>query len=136
MIFNEILNDLISILKEDRYFDHIKVICAYPYSEVPTRAKECCVAIGFDEVKMTSLQLESGERMGDVSVFADIFVPIKDDSRKTCDIFSRICKCFSVFNVVSIFSKRIEVDKNTQTYVLKTKITFNDEIVFGGGKYE
>lgn len=65
---------------------------------------------------------------GSISVFADIFVPLKTDNGRACDIFSRLCRCFGRYNVISVSAQRITVDMNTASYVMKTAFTFNDEI--------
>ncbi len=130
MKFNGIVNNLISLVKKDKYFKEIEVVEAYPCREVATRLNRCIVVFGIDEVKMESYQVDDNARSGSVSIFADIFVPIRRSSRKAGEIFSKICCCLNIYNVISVSAERITVDKNTQTYVLKSKITFNDEIIF------
>lgn len=130
MNFNSIVDNLISLIKKDGYFKDIEVAAVYPCRETATRLNRCIVVIGIDEVKVEPYQIDDSARAGNVSVFADIFVPVRENCRKAGDIFSKICCCLNAYNVVSISAERITVDKYTQTYVLKSKITFNDEIFF------
>lgn len=136
MRLDMILDEIINLIKKDDYFNDIKVAKAYPCSAVPTKITKCIVAFGFDEIRLNSNQLDEGTRAGSVSIFADIFIPIKQNSTKGVEIFSRLCNVLSVYNVASVSAERLAVDRQTQTYVLKTGITFYDELLFGGGTDE
>ena len=65
------------------------------------------------------------------SVFADIFIPLKAENSRASDIFTNLCRCLCVYNILSVSAQRITVDTNSASYVLKTVFTFNDEIEVG-----
>ena len=122
------IDKLIEVISADDYFNDIKIIKAYPCSIAPTRIVTETVALGFDEIRLSSASVDESGRAGDLSVFVDIFIPIKTDNSRASEIFARICKCFYAYNILSVSAQRIAVDVNTASYVLKTVFTFNDEI--------
>lgn len=128
MKIENIIDRLIAVISADDYFSDIKIIKAYPCTIAPSRIATETVALGFDEIRLSSASVDDSNRAGDISVFVDIFIPIKMENSKACDIFSRICRCFYVYNILSVSAQRMAVDINTSAYVLKTVFTFNDEI--------
>ena len=106
----------------------MKIIKAYPCTAAPARLSKETIALGFEKVDFSSVSVDDNSRAGSISVFADIFVPLKTDNGRACDIFSRLCRCFGRYNVISVSAQRITVDMNTASYVMKTAFTFNDEI--------
>lgn len=128
MKIENIIDRLIEVISADDYFSDIKIIKAYPCTIAPSRIATETVALGFDEIRLSSASVDDSNRAGDISVFVDIFIPIKMENSRACDIFSRICRCFYVYNILSVSAQRMEVDINTSAYVLKTVFTFNDEI--------
>lgn len=136
MRLDTVLDELIRIIKGDTYFDHIKVIKAYPSDVKPTRLNCPYVAIGLSEIDMHSSSIDSSKRSGMISVFADIYVSGRCDGAIIYDIFTRLCEVLSCFNVLSIKAEHAQYDTYTQANVLKGVITFDDEITFGGALNE
>lgn len=132
MRLDTILDELIRLIKSDDYFDNIKVIKAYPSDVKPTRLNSPYIAVGLGEVDMHSSSIDSAQRSGQISVFADVYVSGREDGAIIYDIFTRLCKVLSCFNVLSIKADRTQYDTYTQANVLKGVITFDDEITFGG----
>lgn len=128
MKIENLIDRLIEVISADDYFENIKIIKAYPCTIAPSRIAAETVALGFDEIRLSSSSVDDSSRAGDISVFIDIFIPIKTENSRACDIFSRICRCLYVYNILSVSAQRISVDVNTSAYVLKTVFTFNDEI--------
>lgn len=125
---DNMLDSVISMLKENDYFSDIKVIKAYPCSAAPTRLAAETVAVGFDEINFSSSSVDESIRDGEVTIFIDIFVPLKANNARAIDIFTEICRCFNSFNILSVRCERMAVDVSTAAYVLKTAFTFNNEI--------
>lgn len=131
-----LLDDFVSYLREDSYFSEIKIISACPFTPRPTELKESVVAVGFSDISFESDRIGESSRYGQVKIFADIFVPFGNDSRKACEIFTRICEVLSRYNVVAVSAQRTYANKETASYIMKTEIAFNGEILFGGGSGE
>ncbi|MGN1421500.1 MAG: hypothetical protein ACI4XC_08310 [Eubacterium sp.] len=131
-----LLDDFVSALRKDGYFDDIKIVCAYPYTPRPTELKDSIVAVGFSDISFESDRIGESSRYGQVKIFADIFVPFGEDSKKACEIFARICEAISSYNVVAVSAQRTYANKETASYIMKTEIAFNGEILFGGGSGE
>ena len=136
MRLDTVLDKLIGIIKGDVYFDNIKVIRAYPSDIKPTRLNCPYIALGLSEIDMSSSSIDSMQRSGMISVFADIYVSGRNDGAVIYDIFTRLCEMLSRFNVLSIKAERTQYDTYTQANVLKSVITFDDEITFGGALNE
>lgn len=122
------LDALINTIRADAYFSDIRVIKAYPFSAAPTRLAKETIVFGFDEITFSSTSVDESSRSGNLTVFADIFIPLKINSARAVDVFSQICRCFNGFNILSVRCERITVDVSTASYVLKTAFTFNNEI--------
>lgn len=131
-----LLDDFVSYLREDSYFSEIKIISACPFTPRPTELKESVVAVGFSDISFESDRIGESSRYGQVKIFADIFVPFGNDSRKACEIFTHICGALSRYNVVAVSAQRTYANKETASYIMKTEIAFNGEILFGGGSGE
>lgn len=131
-----LLDDFVSNLRKDNYFDDIKIISAYPFLSRPTQLKQSVVAVGFSDITLESDRIGESSRYGQVKIFADIFVPFGNDSRRTCEIFTNICKAASCYNVVSVSAQRTYANKESASYIMKTEFAFNGEILFGGGSGE
>jgi hypothetical protein len=128
MRLDEIIDQFIALIKENEYFEDIRAIKAYPCTDAPVRISRATVALGVERIDMSSVSVDESNRAGEVSVFADIFVPLKSGSDKAQEIFLKLCSCLSGYNILSVSAERIAVDVNTSSYVLKTAFTFNDEI--------
>lgn len=128
MQIESFIDEFIGLIKNDDYFSDIKIIKAYPCTAAPVRLSKETIALGFEKVDFSSVSVDDNSRAGSICVFADIFVPLKTDNGRVRDIFSRLCRCFGRYNVISVSAQRITVDMNTASYVMKTAFTFNDEI--------
>lgn len=136
MNMNHLLDSIISLLKNDGSFNDIAIVKAYPPSVKPTRLSRIYIALGISEINMHSCSIDCSARAGEVSVFADIFIPFKMDNSCACEVFTKICNALSIYNILSVSASRLTADEQVQASVLKTKITFNDEISFGGDSDE
>lgn len=128
MKIENMIDGLIDLIRCDDYFSDIKIIKAYPCTAAPSRICRETVALGIERIDLSSVSVDDSNRAGELCIFADIFVPLKSDNSKACDIFIRLCKCFCIYNILSVSAQRIAVNLNTSSYVLKTAFTFNDEI--------
>lgn len=136
MMIDTIIDQLIDVIKKDKYFDNIRVINAYPFKTKPTRITKAYVALGIYEINMKSYNIDDSQRRGEVSVFADIFVPVHSDNGYISEIFMHLCDALKCFNVLSVSASGITADSDIQAVVMKTVITFDDEIHFGGDGIE
>lgn len=119
------------IIKQDEFFKNIRVINAFPNVMKTTRLDAVTIAIGVNSVDIESDQIESYSRSGNISVFADIFLPTSHKVNELESIFASLCRCFNCFNIISIRAGRTGFDPYAQAYLMKTVFTFNDEIKFG-----
>ncbi|MGN1329017.1 MAG: hypothetical protein ACI4V4_04880 [Eubacterium sp.] len=131
-----LLDEFVLALRKDSYFDEIKIISAYPYAFRPTELKECIIAVGFSDISLESDRIGESSRYGQVKIFVDIFVPFGNDSKMACEIFTHICEVANCYNVVAISAQRTYANKETASYIMKTEVAFNGEIMFGGGSGE
>lgn len=127
-----LLDEFVSNVRGDSSFDDIKIISAYPFTVKPDFLSEKLIAVGFSDISMTNCHIGFRESAGDVKIFADIFVPVNQDSREACKIFSGLCSALKSMNIVAVSAQRICVDEKTASYVMKTEFTFRDEIALGG----
>ncbi|MDE6155869.1 MAG: hypothetical protein K2F67_05460 [Eubacterium sp.] len=128
MRIENVVDDIIDMIKADAYFSNIRVVKAYPCSTAPTHLANETVAIGIDEISFSSMSVDESSREGNIAVFMDIFVPIKMSSSRASDILSGLCRCFRDLNILSVCADRITVHVDTAAYLLRTVFTFNNEI--------
>lgn len=128
MRIEEIVEQIINTVKSDDFFNDVKIIKAYPNSNYPTRLGCDIVAVGLDEIQLCKRGIDELDNAGEISVFVDIFTPVKTEITRASEIFTRLCKCLYCYNLVSISAQRIITDSERAAFVLKTKFTFNDEI--------
>lgn len=122
------MDELICIIQSDNDFSDIRIMKAYPCTPAPSRLEKETIAVGFEEITLSSASVDEGRRAGNVCVYIDIFVPLRVDNSRLSEIFTMICRCLSDCNVLSISADKAAVDVNTASYVMKTKFTFNGEI--------
>lgn len=77
MKIENILDALIRLIESDDYFSSVNILKAYPCSPAPSRLAGETVALGLEEIKMSSSSVDESNRAGEISVFADIFIPVK-----------------------------------------------------------
>ncbi len=131
MKIEKIVDELMEKIMGDNYFSDIRIMKAYPCSVAPSRVGKETIALGLDRVDLASSAVDDSDRAGEISVFADIFIPLKAENSRASDIFTNLCRCLCVYNILSVSAQRITVDTNSASYVLKTVFTFNDEIEVG-----
>jgi hypothetical protein len=132
MNINSLLDDMLEKINANSFFDDMKIIKAYPCSVKPTRLNNVYISLGINKIDIKPYEIDDVNKAGEVSVFADIFVPIRMDNACMSEIFSRLCTVLEEYNVIGISADRITADNDIQAYVLKTSITFSDEVIFGG----
>lgn len=130
------VDDFAAALKDAQYLDEAKIINAYPFCQIPTIIKRPIIAVGFDNASLKPNQIGDEIQSGDISVFADIYIPTDMDNKILADILGGICKAATGMNVTAIFSKGIEYEKTANAFVMRNVFTFNDEIDFGGEQGE
>ncbi|MCD7797422.1 MAG: hypothetical protein LUG95_07490 [Clostridiales bacterium] len=133
MNMSAMLDDFVELMRSDSYFDDVKIVRAYPFTIRLTMLKESIVAVGFSNIEIEPYSVGGNDGCGKVKLFADIYVPLDDMSKRTNEILTHICRAAESMNISSILAERIYADKETMSYVLKTEIEFYGDIVFGGG---
>lgn len=132
MDINILLGDIIGLLKSDSRFKNIALVRAYPPAAKPTRLDRIYVALGIKAIDLHPAQIDCSEKAGEISVFADIFVPFKMDNCRAGEVFADICSVLSSYNVMSVSASRLAADERIQASVLKASLTFNGRFLFGG----
>ncbi len=135
MRLDTFVNGLIDEIKNDSYFSDMKIVNAYSALQKPTRLSRVYIALGVCEISLEKNHIDFTDKAGDVSVFADIFVPLNSDFNVS-EIFSRLCKVLNYYNISSIKAQTITSDRDIEAILLKTVFTFSDEISFGGDEDE
>lgn len=133
MRLDNLIDTLIEKIKADPFFDNISVIRAYPDVTKPTRLSRAYIALSLGEIDLSSSQLDSSSRAGEVRVCADIITPVNMEQPDLCDIFVRLCRVLDCYNIVSIYAGDSEVQRLIQARHMRTQITLKDEFLFGGG---
>lgn len=132
MRFDYLIASIIKTLRDDHFFDNMKIIKAYPCNVKPTRLIQTCIAVGLNEVNISPCCIDDDSKVGEISVFIDIFIPIHIDNGCASEIFCKICNLLNGYNIKSISAERAAVDAAAQAYVLKSIVTFSSEKLFGG----
>lgn len=132
MKIDGITESIIKRLRQDDGFKNITVTSAYPAGIKPTRLGRVCVAVGIGKISVNPVCIDDEVHGGEVTVFADIFIPLRDDCRRAQKIFARMCACLADFGIASISAERITADSAVEAYVLKTAVTLSDRAEFGG----
>ncbi|MDD6728276.1 MAG: hypothetical protein PUE08_03535 [Eubacteriales bacterium] len=127
-----LLDDFVTMVRESGELEGVKLISAYPFTARPTMLKENLVAVGISDISLNACHIGFRESAGDVKIFADIFVPLEEDSRQASKIFTKLCIALKSMNITAISAERIVASKEAGAYVMKTEFTFRDEILFGG----
>lgn len=136
MRIDTIIDELTAVIREDSYFDDMKVIYSYPSAPKPSRINNVYIALGIGEINLRSDYIDDSKRMGEVQINIDIFAPLKMSGRDVAKIFTRLCSRFDRYNVLSISASNIHIDNYIQANTLKTSVKLGDEIDFGGIDYE
>lgn len=126
------LNDFVRFMKNDEFFSGVKIIHAYPFNKKPERLDYPIVAVGFSQIRLKPKHIGSNIKSGEVSIFADIYVPSKMKTDCIYDIMCHICNAAGHMNASSVFCDNTEYYKKAEAYITKIFITFNSEVSFGG----
>lgn len=129
---DEIIDKIIDTLKNKSCFDEAKIIKAYPNSPKPTRLNNVYISIGLKNINLEPYQIDYTDKAGELTISADLFCPLKWESKILVELFSRLCSALSKYNIIAINSEGLIADTDTQAYLLKTNITFFDKFEFGG----
>ncbi len=132
MMLESLIDNLKNVIKQNPFFESIGVIHAFPAAIKPTRLKNEMIALGIEKIELSSCEIDSSTRAGEISVFADIFVPFRYGGARAGLVFDKLCRCFFDYNVLSIAASRLAVDEAAGAYVLKCVFTFKDKVDFGG----
>lgn len=120
------------LLKSNSALADATIITAFPDRLKPTRLESILIAVGINELALAPASLESSDRAGQLSIFADIFVPPSFGSDALLSTLSEICSALDACCIVSIRADKPSYSRDMQAVVLKTEITFSDRITFGG----
>lgn len=125
-------NALIERVRRDSWFREMRVLYAYPDTVKPTRLSRVHIAMGIREMDLKPCFVDSTAQAGEVSVFADIYIPLKMDSALAEEVLRQLCRVLGGYNVAGISASKLTADKYTQANVLRTVFTFNDLIEWDG----
>ncbi|MCH5314983.1 MAG: hypothetical protein J1E81_03635 [Eubacterium sp.] len=136
MRLDNAVSEIEALLKNSSELSDAKIITAFPDAIKPTRLDKALVAIGISELDIAPSELESSNRAGNLSIFADIFVPSSLGSTAPLNTLVSVCKALDAYCIVSIKADKPYYSREVQAVVLKTVITFSDRITFGGDDNE
>ncbi len=133
---NSLAEQFISVIKGSGLFDDCDIIRAYPNRKCPARLDKKTIAVGVMGVQAGEPFLDSDEKDGGITLFADIFIPLSMSCDVAINTFSDICIAAEGFNITGVSADAITPDKLLSAYVLKTSVTIKNIIDFGGGDNE
>lgn len=136
MRLDNAIEEVEALLRNSTELQNAKIITAFPDSIKPTRLEKILVAVGMNELELASSELESSNRAGQLSIFADIFVPTSLGCSALLSTLTGICRALDAYCVVSIKAEKPYYSKDVQATVLETIITFSDRITLGGDGIE
>lgn len=136
MRLDSVIDEVISLIKSNSFFDDKRVMYSFPSYEKPTRLRHTYICLGLGELELEASSLDASKRAGELVLNIDIFAPLNSDSRHLLVVLSRLCECLNAYNVLSISASEISIDNEAQAYTLKSKITLGGELDFGGGDNE
>lgn len=131
MNINEIVNSFANKLKQDKYFENIKIIKPYPDTFYAGEIKNSIVCVGLDEVEILPLEIGDDSKYASIKIKTDIFVT-KNKSKTAWDIFLNICRVFQELNVVGVKLQPLAYSKSVKGYELGGCFTVNTNVEFGG----
>lgn len=127
---DKIVEAFISKLKANNYFSDKKIACAYSYSVKPTVLNRVMLAVGLENIELSDASVGQNVKAGSYSIFVDAFIPFEKYDTAGQEIVSEICKSIIDYNIVSISVSETKVSRTAQCLVLRTVLTFNDELCF------
>lgn len=126
-----LISGIVEDIKDDSYFADMKIINAYPNEIKPTRLSCVYIALGISEINIKPNQIDFSHKAGEVSVFADIYIPIRSNENMG-EIFTQLCRVMNYYNLSSVRTYRMTADRDAEANVLKAVFTFVDCVDFGG----
>ncbi len=129
----KLINVLIAAVKEEAFFDNIKVISAFPATKKPTLLKKTVIAVSCCLVDAAADSLGSSADAGAVKINANVYVPFINKEAVGNEVAKMLCAVvLEKFNVSAVNVCETFADSATECAVTKITFTLNDEIEFGG----
>lgn len=127
-----IVPEIKSILKSSKKMTGAKIISGFPAGIKPTKIDSVVISLGIDRVDFEPAEIEDSTRTGQVSIYADIYMPVKLKGDVSYRVLCILCDALKNYNIISISAEKMEYQKDIQAFVTKTVITFSDKFTFGG----
>lgn len=128
--FNKIVSLVLNKLAEDEYFNDFKLISAFDTAQKPTVPKKPAVVCGIVQAQAQAAALGGDVQAGNVTVFADIYVPYNlrgfDFQPAAGRLFADLCG----ETPVSIGAQAVKADDYSECFVMRLTVTFSDAIIF------
>jgi hypothetical protein len=132
MYLSDKIDFLIEKLKENCYFDNVKIIKSYPYSKKDTRLSKTVVAVSPSKIEAQNISIGNDTLYGDYSVDFDVFIPIQSGSPVDSSVIEQIVVTLSECQPKSVYVSEISVNNSISCCLAKCTFTFNGKIEIGG----
>ena len=130
---NDIVTNFISKICDNKDFDDIKVLEAFPNHTMPSELKKVVLSVCLNNLDTQNYSLGESGRIGKYSISVNIFSPIKFGGFTPFNVFKRISAfLLSDSNIVSCKIEKLYADQNTECFVMKCLFEYEDRIIFGG----
>lgn len=128
--FSRITGLMLERLGSDAYFDDFKLISAFEPLQKPTVPPKPAVICGILQTSARTAALGEDIQAGQVTAFADIYVPFDlrgfDFQRTAARIFGALCRDMPV----SIGAQAVRADDDSECFVMRLTVTFSDMVMF------
>lgn len=128
---NEI-DALISQLNTNSYFDEIKIIKAFPYTDKPTRLNKIVVAVSPSKINAENISTGGECLYGEYSIDFDIFIPVNKGTPVDTSVIEQLICTVAVCCPKAVSVSEITANNNIFCYTAKCTFTFSGEIAIGG----
>ncbi len=132
MKINDIVSDVILRLKSSGLFDDARITNAFEIPLKPTRLKCIVVVLGIDSAELMPGSIDNCLMLGEVKLFADIYIPFDKSALCAQEVFSSICTVLSDYTLSGVSVQRLYADEAAEAFVMKTGICIKDYVDFGG----
>lgn len=136
MNIRSFLLNIVNELRQDSFFENVRIVRAYPYVTKPTEPSQPAVAINIGGISCRPCHIGDDSLATKLDIYADIYVPFKLGGDYVSDIFCRLCECVRGLGVQSIITKRTTADIKSGCYVMECSIGFERELELGGEQGE
>jgi hypothetical protein len=123
---------LTEALRENSYFDNVKIVKAYPYLNKATRLSKTVIAISPAGIDAKNISIGDENLFGDYSIAFDVFIPIQSGSPIESSVIEQLLVTMSKCYPVGISVSEISVNNDISCCTAKCIFTFNGEIGIGG----